>query len=181
MNIFEYIDKKRNEYENLRDESQLQLKTNENKIRKISSQIKHMAEEEDNPSKFFLPETAENYQKEIDELQEKINTLELKNDVLAEQIRLCEEELRVLDQLELPDFASASKNEAWRPMVVSEKEFQEKNVSRETLSENPNITTGEVEGTDLHGIREKIQFCRQISQLDPCRCSLLLEEILNEI
>lgn len=199
MNIFEYVDKKRNEYETLRDESQLQLKTNQNRIQMISSQIKHMAEEEEDPGKFFLPETAENYQKEIDELQEKINALELQDDVLAEQIRLCEAELRVLDNLELPDFAKETR-EPWKPMVVSEEEFQKKNVSRETSSrdasqekhsenseQNVSRETFEESATpgstgvnpDLDLIKEKIQFCRQISQLDPQRCSLALNEILE--
>lgn len=199
MNIFEYVDKKRNEYETLRDESQLQLKTNQNRIQMISSQIKHMAEEEEDPGKLFLPETAENYQKEIDELQEKINALELQDDVLAEQIRLCEAELRVLDNLELPDYAK-EKREPWKPMVASEEEFQKKNVSRETSSQdasqekhsenseqNVSRETFEESATsgstgvnpDLNLIKEKIQFCRRISQLDPQRCSLVLDEILE--
>ena len=239
MNIFEYIDKKKNEYETLRDESQLLLKSNLNRIQTISSQIKHMTEEEENPSKFFLPETAENYEKEIVELQDKINTLELEDASLSEKIAYCEEELHLLDTLELPDFELAEKNMAWTPMVVSEEEFQKRNVSRETIlsdGEKVNVsretidplqaeasfadgfdeTVGEIKdlehlilnvsretfsdgesddlSTDdsneiaaeasipeLNHIKEKILFCRQISELDPHRCSLLLDEIINEI
>lgn len=213
MNIFEYIDKKRNEYEILRDESQIQLKTNLNRIQTISSQIKHMTEEEENPSKYFLPETAENYEKEIVELQDKINVLEFENSALSEKISQCDEELHLLDTLELPDFESAEKNMAWMPMVISEEEFQKKNVSRETFLneeqltivsrettnasglENGNLgqamlnvsreTMDELESEsfmpELNHIEEKIQFCRQISELDPRRCGLLLGEILNDI
>ena len=204
MNIFEYIDKKRNEYETLWDESQIQLKTNLNRIQTISSQIKHMTEEEENPSKFFLPEAAENYEKEIVELQNKINVLELENIDLSEKITRCDEELHLLDTLELPDFESAGKNMAWMPMIVSEEEFQKRNVSRETflneeLLENvshetinasklENLPIGdfreiakETSISELNLIKEKIRFCRQISELDPRRCSLLLDEILNEM
>ena len=190
MNIFEYIDKKRNEYEILRDESQLQLKTNLNRIQTISSQIKHMTEEEENPSKYFLPETSENYEKEIVELQDKINTLELENSTLSKKIANCDEELHLLDTLELPDFESAEKNTAWMPMVISEEEFQKKNVSRETISalESEILSMGnfcemvtETPVPDLIQIKEKIRFCRQISELDPRRCSLLLDEILNKM
>lgn len=239
MNIFEYIDKKKNEYETLRDESQLQLKNNLNRIQTISSQIKHMTEEEENPSKFFLPETAESYEKEIVELQDKINTLELENSTLSEKISYCEEELHLLDTLELPDFESAEKNMAWRPMIVSEEEFQKRNVSRETIlkdeaetdvsretldslqaetsfAEDFDETVGEIKSLEQlllnvsretfssdesdnlpvgdfceittetsvpewNLIKEKICFCRQISELDPRRCSLLLDEIINEI
>ena len=239
MNIFEYIDKKRNEYETLRDESRLQLKTNLNRIQTISSQIKHMTEEEENPSKFFLPTTAENYEKEIVELQDKINTLELENTTLSKKITYCEDELHLLDILELPDFESAEKNMAWMPIVVSEEEFQKRNVSRETIlkdeaetnvsretinplqaeasfAEDLDETIGEIKDLEqlilnvsretfsgmesddlsmddsyeiatetsmpkLSLIKEKILFCRQISELDPRRCSLLLDEIINEM
>ncbi len=181
MNIFEYIDKKRNEYETLRDESQLQLKTNENRIQKISSQIERMTEEGQNPSKFFLPETDGNYQREIEELHEKINALELKNDVLTEQIRLCKKEISVLDELELPDFSAIPTSQIWQPMVLSEEQLQKKNVSRETSRENSEEPFENAEKIKLNAIKERIQFCRQISQLDPRRCSLLLEEIINEI
>lgn len=225
MNIFEYIDKKKNEYETLRDESQIQLKTNLNRIQTISSQIKHMTEEEENPSKFFLPETAENYEKEIVGLQEKINILELENLALSEKITYCNEELQLLDTLELPDFEPAEKNMAWTPMVISEEEFQKRNVSRETMNalqaeasfaEDFDKTAGAIKDLEqlllnvsretfsgsvfddlstgnswevgaknsvpeLNQIKEKIRFCRQISELDPRRCSLLLDEIINEI
>ena len=239
MNIFEYIDKKRNEYETLRDESQLQLKSNLNRIQSISSQIKHMTEEEENPSKYFLPETAESYEKEIVELQDKINVLELENSALSDKISLCDEELYLLDTLELPDFESAEKNMAWMPMIVSEEEFQKRNVSRETIlkdeaesnvsretfdtlqtevlfaedldetveeikdfeqlllnvsretfsdKESDNLSMGdsciiatETLEPEWNLIKEKIRFCRQISELDPRRCSLLLDEIINEM
>ena len=204
MNIFEYIDKKRDEYETLRDECQLQLKTNLNRIQTISSQINHMMEEEENPSKFFLPETAENYEKEIVKLQDKINTLELENMSLSERITYYEEELHLLDTLELPDFESAEKNMTWMPMIISEEEFQEKNVSRETIwkdkmeadvsretidaPESESLSTEdyrkvvtETSISELNHIKEKIRFCRQISELDPRRCTLLLDEIINEI
>ena len=239
MNIFEYIDKKRNEYETLRDESQIQLKSNLNRIETISSQIRHMTEEEENPSKFFLPETAENYEKEIVELQEKINILELENFALSEKIAYCDDELHLLDILELPDFESAEKNIGWMPMMVSEEEFQKKNVSRETIlkdeekanvsretfdplqaealfaegfnetveeikdfeqlilnvsretfsgEESDNLSTDDFDKTPVEAsipklnlIKEKILFCRQISELDPHRCRLLLDEIINEI
>ena len=214
MNIFEYIDKKRNEYETLRDESQIQLKTNLNRLQTISSQIKLMTEEEENPSKYFLPETAENYEKEIVELQDKINVLELENTALLEKITRCDEELYLLDTLELP--VSSEKNIAWTPMMIAPgEEFQKKNVSRETTdgpkSERLNLdqtianvsreTMSVLENSDqtmsnvsretfdglesesliqkLNYIKEKICFCRQISELDPRRCSLLLDEIIN--
>lgn len=192
MNIFEYIDKKRNEYEMLRDENQLQLKTNCNRIQKITSQIKHMTEEEENPSQFFLPEAAGNYKEEIEKLQGKIDGLESANNVLSEKIELCEEELRILDTLELPDFALAEGNMAWEPMRVPEEEFQKKNVSRETFSETTDSgeesvddeDTKEVQETDTidkNQIKEKISFCRKFAELDPRRCSLLLDEIINEL
>ena len=65
MDIFEYIDKKRAEYESLRNDSQLELKKNQNRIQKISAQIEQMTEEEENPSQFFLPESGKNYKEEI--------------------------------------------------------------------------------------------------------------------
>ena len=92
-------------------------------------------------------------------------------------------------------------------MWVSEEEFQKKNVSRETMNPETSLevesgetsqnvsretivdglTNGETELKDLENlidkilIKEKICFCRQISELDPRRCSLLLDEIINEI
>lgn len=231
MNIFEYIDKKRNEYEMLRDENQLQYKTNCNRIQKIASQIKHMTEEEENPSQFFLPETG-NYKEEIEKQQGKIDALESENTILSEKIELCEEELRILDTLELPDFVTAEKNMAWEPMRVPEEEFQKNNISRETMEETnilaelddliqnvsretnsedlsqdtlhetnleeslQNVSRetfsetvysveesaeGIQEIIDRKQIKEKICFCRKFSELDPRRCSLLLDEIINEL
>lgn len=224
MNIFEYIDKKRVEYESLRDDSKLQFKKNQNRIQKISIQIEQMTEEEENPSQFFLPESSENYKEEIKKLQEKIQTLESENEILDKKIELCENEIYLLDTLELPDFSSAKNETEWKPMRVPEEEIQNKIVSRETMNEEivsgveskdaiqnvsretfcnelsqenvsrETMANGESDGAideqasrdseiliDKNLIREKICFCRKISELDPRRCALMLDEIIYEI
>lgn len=188
MNIFEYLDKKRNEYERLRDESQLQLKTNRNRIQKISLQIEEMMEKEENPSQFFLPEITENYKEEIESLQEKKKVLEAEDELHVKKVELCEKELYLLDTLELPDFSSAKNDAEWKPMRVSEEEFQIKNVSRETIeqedtqeTEQEEITENVSRETINDSLKEKIHFCRQIAELDPRRCGLMLDEVINEI
>lgn len=189
MNIFEYMDRKRNEYERLRDESQIQYITNQNCKEKISAQIEEMMEEEKNPSQFFLPEASENYKEEIEKLQMKLKELESEEDILKKKIALCEDEIYLLDTLELPDFSPVEQDVAeWMPMRVPEEEFQEKNVSRETkLSEEAKQNVSrETMGTeesilDKDRVKEKICFCRKISELDPRRCGLLLDEIIKEL
>lgn len=164
MDVFEYIDRKKNEYEKLNDESQLQYKTNLNLIEKLTVQLQELVEQGEDPSQIFAPTNAVMLERDMEEIKEKISTLQLRNEVLEEQIRLCRVELDMLDELELPNIGTVS---------------DEFNIASAQENENVSRETFQMESIDT--IKEKLLFCKHIVQLDPQRCRLCIEEILDEM
>lgn len=102
MNILDYIDLKRDEYEKLESENQLLLLNNKNIIEKLSAQLIQFTEEED-PNQFFLPEAVEIDKVEQEKLQKRIDDLKEENKILEENIEKFRLELTTIDELELPE------------------------------------------------------------------------------
>lgn len=160
MNILDYIDLKRKEFESLENESQLQLLNNKNIIEKLSAQMIEFTAEED-PNRFFLPEAEAPYEEEREKLQKRIDDIKEENKTLEENIKKIRLELKIIDELELPE--PMEKDEDTKP--------------------DDNIPIGEnnVFIADNPELRNQLEFCMEIAELDGHRCRLELRKILEEL
>lgn len=175
MNILDYIDLKRKEFEDLESESQLQLLNNKNIIEKLSAQMIEFTAEED-PNRFFLPEAEEPYEDELEKLQKRIDDIKSENKVLEENIKKIRLELKIIDELELPE-----------PMGKEDKDITtDDNISigenKDTTTDD-NIPIGEnnVFIADNPELKNQLEFCMKIAELDGHRCRLELRQILEKL
>lgn len=164
MNILDYIDLKRKEFEELESESQLQLLNNKNIIEKLSAQMIEFTAEED-PNRFFLPEAEEPYEDELEKLQKRIDDIKSENKALEENIKKIRLELKIIDELELPE-----------PMGKEDKDI--------TTDDNDNIPiagNNEVYILENPELKNQLEFCMKIAELDGHRCRLELRQILEKL
>lgn len=161
MNILDYIDLKRKEFEALENESQLQLLNNKNIIEKLSAQMIEFTAEED-PNRFFLPEAEEPYEEEREKLQKRIDDIKAENKALEENIKKIRLELKIIDELELPE-----------PIGKENKDI--------TTDDNIPIGENNVFISDNPELRNQLEFCMEIAELDGHRCRLELRKILEEL
>lgn len=163
MNILDYIDLRRKEFEELESESQLQLLNNKNIIEKLSAQMIEFTEEED-PNRFFLPEAEEPYVEELEKLQKKIEDIKAENKVLEENIKKFRLELKIIDELELPEPTGKEDKD----IITTDDNIPIAENNEVFLLENPEL-------------RNQLEFCMKIAELDGHRCRLELRQILAKL
>lgn len=172
MDIFEYIDSKKNYYESMENEYRLSYKKNQSMIKELSDRLDLLLQKEeeiDFEGCFSAGKKDEQLELDIKELEKRIHFLNVENDEYQELIVECVEELRILNDLELPVFGVE------KEVSVSEEYVNANSFENTKIEDVEKINPAE---TELE-IVSKIQFCSKIALQDPYRCKLELERLLS--
>ncbi len=160
-----------------------------------------MLEEQNNPEQFFLPKNVSTYETEITQLQKKIDVLKKENEALQKKVEQYENELFILDNLELPE-PFIIEQELEEEKVIHNDELNSKgNVSRETFqklnfpyvedltdleesTESGKIIKSQLQQSSYFNkekVKEQLEFCLKIAELDSHRCRMELERLVDEL
>lgn len=105
MDIFEYVDSRKDYYESLEDEHSLEVKKNEGMIKELSEQLELLLrkeEEADFEGRFSAGKKDEELERERIGVEKRIQILKEKNEKHRKVIEDCAAELHIINDLELP-------------------------------------------------------------------------------
>lgn len=105
MDIFEYVDSRRNYYESMENEYRLEVKKNDGLIKELTERLEEILKKEeelDFEGRFSTGKKDENLERDRKELEKRIQALKDENSEHQEVIEECAEELQIINNLELP-------------------------------------------------------------------------------
>lgn len=181
MDIFEYIDSKKNYYESMENEYRLSYKKNQSMIKELSDRLQLLLkkeEESDFERRFAAGKKDEQLELDIKELEKRIEFFKQENEEYQEIIVECVEELRILNDLELPVFGEVQEVAAGAEYMETSSDVDSQRNVNKSVNTDKSVNTENPIELDLD-IKNKIQFCSKIALQDPQRCKLELEELIR--